>query len=197
VLDSILQLLRQLLPQIWQQIADEGLHAILEAILMGVVGLVTALLVRALVRRGKVWVGANAGRTCISPRLLVFSVLAAVIAVVALAGGLIFRQTLAEPGDFYAWVALVVAMALASLVLVALSRHTWEWDAAGLVWHGAWSSRAMRWADLVRIGRMANGQLYVVDRAGRRIAWSTRHTLRHEALLRAVRAARPDLPLPA
>jgi hypothetical protein len=188
--DSILQ-------QIWQQIADEGLHAVLEAILAGVLALLTAVLVRSLVRRGKVWIGTDAGRTTISPLVLVFSVLSAVIAVVALAVGLVFRHTLTEPGDFYAWVGLVGCMSLGSLVMLALSSHTWEWDAAGLRWHGPWTSTAMRWGDLVRIGKMANGQLFVVDAAGRKITWSTRHTLEHEALLRAVRTARPDLLLPA
>jgi hypothetical protein len=186
-----------LLQQIWQQIEDAGLHAVLEAILTGVLTLVTALLARNLVRRGKVWIGANGGRTCISPLVLVLSALSAVLGVVALAAGLVFRHTLAEPGDFYAWVGLVGFLSLGSLIMLALSRNTWEWDATGLRWQGVLSSRAMRWADLVRIGKMANGALFVVDAAGRKISWSTRHTLEHEALLRAVRTARPDLPLPA
>jgi hypothetical protein len=54
----------------------------------------------------------------------------------------------------------------------------------------------MRWPDLVRIGKSMSGELYVADNAGRKIKWSPQFTLEHEALLRAVQTARPDLGLP-
>jgi hypothetical protein len=54
----------------------------------------------------------------------------------------------------------------------------------------------MRWPEIVRLGKRMSGELYVTDTAGRKISWSPQYTLEHEALLRAIQTARPDLALP-
>jgi hypothetical protein len=181
-----------ILQRIWQQIADVGLHAVLEAILTGVLALVTALLVRSLVRRGKVWIGTDAGRTSISPLVLMFSVLSAVIAVVALAAGLVFRHTLSEPGDFYAWVGWSASCRLPRWSCwrrraTPGSGTPWACDGmapgrarrcAGPIWCASARWRTDSCSSSMRGGR---------SHARRAIP------LEHGALLRAVRTARPDL----
>jgi hypothetical protein len=54
----------------------------------------------------------------------------------------------------------------------------------------------MRWPELERLGKSMSGQLYVSDRAGRKITWSPQYTLEPEALLAAIQKARPDLAPP-
>jgi hypothetical protein len=127
-----------------------------------------------------------------SPFVLLVALLCAVAAIGFAAVGLYFRESLREPGQLYAWLGLVGGFFLCALAILPFTRQTWEWDATGLRWRGVWKSVAMRWPDLARIGRSWGGQLYVADAAGRKIAWS-QHTLEHEALLRAIRTARPDL----
>jgi hypothetical protein len=53
----------------------------------------------------------------------------------------------------------------------------------------------MPWSEIARVGKTWDGQFYVADKAGRKIRWSTL-TLEHEALARAIEAARPDLQVP-
>jgi hypothetical protein len=177
-------------------LAQEGIKLLVEGVLVGGLTLVAALLAHGLVRRGKVWIGTDAGRTCMSPFVLLLGLLLAIVAVVILAVGLYFRGALRVPADYYAWLGLVGGFFLGSLAILPFVRHTWEWDATGLKWRGAWRSVAMRWPDLVQLGKSMNGQLYVTDRAGRKITWSPQYTLEPEALLRAIQAARPDLALP-
>jgi hypothetical protein len=41
---------------------------------------------------------------------------------------------------------------LCALAIAPFTRHTWEWDATGLRWCGAWRSAALRWPGIVRLG---------------------------------------------
>jgi hypothetical protein len=189
-MDNILQ-------QIWQQIADDGLHAVLEAVITCVLAPVTALLVRSLVWRGKVWIGTDAGLTSISPLVLVFSVLSAVIAVVALAAGSssgmrsprpMISTRLGGVGRLHvAWLA-GHAGAVAPHVGVGCHGPALAWR---LVEHGDALGRSGAHR------QMANGQLFVVDVTGSKVTWSTRHTLEHEALRVPCRTVRLDFPPPA
>lgn len=178
-----------------ERLAEEGAKAILEAIVVGGLALGAGVFARSLARRGKVWIGSGAGRTCMSPYVLLLGLLCAVVAAVFLALGLIYPETWREPGAFKAWLGLVGGFSLVFLVLLPFTRHTWEWDETGLRWQGAWRSVAMRWADIARLGKSWDGQFFAADMTGRRIYWST-HTLEHQALRSAIRAARPDLALP-
>jgi hypothetical protein len=182
---------------ILERLAESWAQVLLEAIVVGLMTGVAAVMARSLARRGKVWIGHNAGRTCMSPYVLLVGLLCAVAAAGFAIVGLAHRESLREPSQLYAWMALVGAFALCALAILPFTRHTWEWDANGLRWQGAWRSVRMRWPDLVRLGKSMSGQLYVVDKAGRKISWSHQHTLEHEALLRAIQTARPDLVLPA
>jgi hypothetical protein len=109
--------------------------------------------------------------------------------------GLYERDTLRDPGQFYAWAGLVGAFAVSALAIAPFSRHTWEWDATGLRWRGAWRSAALRWHDIMRLGKTWDGRSFAADMTDRRIYWSE-YTLEHEALLRAILKARPDLAPP-
>jgi hypothetical protein len=181
---------------ILERLAEEGAKVVLEVTLVGALTLVAAILARGLARRGKVWIGAGVGRTCMSPFVLLLGLLCAAVAVVVLAVGLYFRERLSEPGEFYAWMGLIGGFSLGALAILPFTRHTWEWDAAGLRWQGAWRSVSMPWPAIVRVGKSMSGQLYVADAAGRKITWSPQYTLEHEALLRAIQTARPDIVLP-
>jgi len=176
-------------------LAEEVAKSLGEWLLLGALSLLAAVLARSLLWRGRVWIGEGAGRTSISPIVLLLGLLLAAAAMVIMAVGLYFRETLREPGDFYAWLGLVGGLSLGALAMFPFTRHTWEWDAAGLRWRGAWRSVAMRWADIVHFGKEMSGALYVKDGAGRKISWSTQYTLQPEALRHAVRTARPDLAL--
>lgn len=180
---------------ILERLAEEGAKVVLEGILVGGLTLVAAVLARGLARRGKVWIGAGAGRTCMSPFVLLLGLLCAAAAVVVLAVGLYFGERLREPGEFYAWVVLIGGFSVVAVAILPFTRHTWEWDAGGLRRHGAFRSVALRWPELARLGKSMNGQFFVADAAGRKIAWS-QYTLEHEALLRAIQTARPDLAMP-
>ena len=181
---------------ILDQLGEEGIKVLVEGVLVGGLTLVAAVLARSLARRGKVWIGAEAGRTCMSPFVLLLGLLLAIVAMIILAAGLYFRASLRTPADYYAWLGLVGGFLLGSLALLPFTRHTWEWDTAGLRWHGAWRSVAMRWPELERLGKSMSGQLYVSDRAGRKITWSPQYILEPEALLAAIQKARPDLARP-
>ena len=171
------------------------------AIVVGMLAMwpLSSVLARRMARRGKVWVGAGAGRTRMSPLVPLLGSWSAVTAVFFLAAGLYdTSEQWRDPLTFYFWAGLVGLFALFSPVLSLGARETWEWDATGLRWRGAWRSRAveMRWSDLLHLGKRKNGTLYVSDRTGRKISWYPNLTLEHEALLRAIRLARPDLRLP-
>jgi hypothetical protein len=168
---------------------------VFEAILVGLLTLGAAIIARNLVRRGKVWVGANAGHTCMSPYVLLVGMLLAVIAAVFLVIGLAWPATLREPGEFNAWVGVVAGFSLGCLAILPFARHTWQWDATGLRWHGALRSTSMRWPEIVRLGKSWDGGFFAADKTGRKISWSM-YTLEREALVRAIHAARPDLILP-
>jgi hypothetical protein len=178
-----------------ERLAESGAQVLLEAIVVGLMTGVAAAMARSLVRRGKVWIGHGAGRTCMSPYVLLVGLLCAVAAAGFAIVGLAHRESLGEPRQLYAWMGLVGAFSLCALAILPFTRHTWEWDAHGLRWQGAWRGVRLRWPDLVRLGKSMSGQLYVVDVAGREISWS-QHTLEHEALMHAVQTARPDLVLP-
>jgi hypothetical protein len=178
-----------------QHLGKEGARVLLGALLVGLLGIGTTLLARNLTRRGKVWIGARAGRTRMSPLVLLSCLLSAIAAAGFLALGLHDRETLSEPSQLYAWAGLVGALAVGALAIAPFTRHTWEWDATGLRWRGAWRSMALRWPDVVRLGKTWDGRLFAADAADRRIYWS-QHTLEHEELLRAILEARPDLAPP-
>jgi hypothetical protein len=172
------------------------LPAAVAAISVSAAIMASAALARRLARSGKAWVGQGAGRTCVSPYMLIAGLVSAAGALFFLVAGLYGSEQLRDPVQFYCWVGIVSASALGALTLLPFAQHTWEWDSTGLRWQGAWRSVEMHWPDLVRLGKRLDGQLYVSDRTGRKIAWWPDITLEHEALLRAIRTARPDLALP-
>ena len=157
----------------------------------------SSVLARRLARRGKVWVGDGTGRTRLSPLVPLIGLCSAVAAAFFLVAGLLdSSEQWRNPATFYYWAGLVGAFALAAPAMLLFARHTWEWDATGLRWRGAWRRVEMRWPDLVALAKRMDGLIYVSDRAGRKIGWWPDITLEHEALLRAIRLARPDLRLP-
>jgi hypothetical protein len=176
-------------------LTEEVAKSLGEWLLLGVLSLLAAVLTRSLFWRGSVSIGQGAGRTSMSPIVLLLGLLCATIAVGSLGLGLYFREGLREPGEFYAWLGLIGGFALGALAMYIFSRHTWEWDAAGLRWRGAWRSVAMRWSDIAHFGKAMSGALYVRDGTGRKISWSPQYTLQPEALRHAVQTARPDLTL--
>jgi hypothetical protein len=178
-----------------QRLAEEGAKSVLEAVFVGLLGIVAAVFARSLARRGKVWVGVGSGRTCMSPYVLLVGLSCAAAAAAFLAIGLTAPESLRGPRQLYAWVGLVAGFFLCALAILPFTRHTWEWDATGLRWRGAWRNVSLRWPDLVRLGKSWDGRYFAADRAGRRIYWS-QQTLEHEALQRAIQTARPDLALP-
>lgn len=178
-----------------RRLADEGAQSVFEAILVGLLTLGAAIFARNFVRRGKARIGTDAGHTCMSPYLLLVGLSLAVAAAVILVVGLAWPESLRDPRDFNAWVGIVAGFSLGCLAILPFTRHTWQWDATGLRWHGALRSTSMRWPEIVRLGKSWDGQFFAADKTGRRICWST-YTLEHEALLRAIHAARPDLILP-
>jgi len=178
-----------------ERLAEEGAKSALEAIVVGLLTVGAAIIARNLVRRGKVRVGADAGHTCMSPYVLLVGLLCAVAAVVFLVLGLVWPESWQEPGAFKAWVGLVAGFSLGCLAILPYTRHTWQWDATGLRWQGALRSASMRWPEIARLGKSWDGRFFAADKTGRRIYWST-YTLEHEALLRAIHTARPDLILP-
>lgn len=123
-----------------ERLAEEGGKLVIEAILVGVLGLGAAILARKLARRGKVWVGKDAGRTCMSPFVLLLSLVCAAGALLFLALGLLYPKMWLEPGALKYWLLLVGCFSGGCLILLPFTRHTWEWDATGLRWHGAWRS---------------------------------------------------------
>jgi hypothetical protein len=178
-----------------QDLGKEGIRVVVGALLIGLLTIGAALLARNLKRSGKVWIGVGAGRTCMSPLALLICLLCAAAAAAVMALGLWDRQTLRDPGQLYAWLALVGAFAASALAIAPFTRHTWEWDATGLTWHGARRSISLRWREIVRLGKTWDGRYFAADAAGTRISWS-QMTLEHEALLRAILTARPDLVAP-
>jgi hypothetical protein len=178
-----------------ERLLQAGAQVVLEALVGAVLTVGAALLARNLARRGRVWVGHGAGRTCMSPYVLLVAVLCGGAAAAFLVLGLIEPESLREPGSFYAWAGLVGGFTLLFAAIVPFTRHTWEWDAAGLRWHGAFRSVSIPWSELARVGKAWHGQFFAADRTGRRFYWST-YTLEHAALRGAIQAARPDLALP-
>jgi hypothetical protein len=178
-----------------ERLAEEGAQSVVEAILVGLLTLGAAIIARNLVWRGEVRVGADAGHTCMSPYVLLLSLLLAVVAAGLLVLGLAWPETLREPGEFNAWAGIVAGFSLGCLMILPFTRHTWQWDATGLRWHGALRSTSMRWSEIVRLGKSWDGGFFASDKTGRRISWSA-YTLKHEALLCAIHSARPDLILP-
>jgi hypothetical protein len=179
-----------------ERLAEDGVQSVVEVILVGLLTLGAGIIARNLVRRGKVQVGIDAGHTCMSPYVLLVGLLLAVVAAVFLVIGLAWPESLREPGEFNAWVGGVAGFSLGCLAILPFTRHTWQWDATGLRWHGAFRSTSMRWLEIVRLGKSWDGQFFAADKTGRKIHWST-YTLEHETLLRAIHKARPDLIPPA
>jgi hypothetical protein len=168
---------------------------VLELALVGLLGAAAALWARSWTQRGKIWIKTGAGRVCMSPFVMLVGMLCGAAAAAALALGLLYPNSLQEPGELTAWLGLVGGFTLLSLAVVPFAWQTWEWDRDGLRWQGAWRPVSMRWAELNHHGKTWDGRSYVADKTGRRIYWSD-YTLEHEALARAIRQARPDLGLP-
>lgn len=178
-----------------ERLTQTGIQAVVELIVMAALAAGAAILARNMVQRGRVRVENGAGHTCMSPYALLVAVLCGLMAAACLALGLFDPESLREPGQFYAWMGLIGGFSLAFLGILRHTRQTWEWDREGLRWRGAWREKSMRWSDLARAGKSWDGQFYVADKAGKKIRWST-YTLEHEALARAIAAARPDLDVP-
>jgi hypothetical protein len=177
------------------KLGEEGIRVVVGALLIGLLSIGAAALAGGLKRSGKVWIGVGAGRTCTSPLALLVCLMCAAAAAAFLALGLWDREALRDPGQLYAWLALVGAFAASALAIVPFTRHVWEWDSTGLRWRGAWRGAALRWPEIVRLGKTWDGRYFAADAAGTRIFWS-QMTLEHEALLRAILTARPDLKAP-
>jgi hypothetical protein len=143
-------------------------------------------------RRGKIWIGSGAGRTCMSPYVLLVGLLCGAAALSCLVLGLLEPESLREPGAFNAWAGLIGGFTLAFLAILPFTRHTWAWDAEGLRWRGLLRSVSIPWTELVRVGKAWGGRCVAVGRTGHRIYWSA-YTLEHEALRHAIQRARPDL----
>jgi hypothetical protein len=122
-------------------------------------------------------------------------ILNGIIGVVFLASGLVWPAWVGDPYDFKVWLWGIALFSAFSLMALLFSRLTWEWDATGLRWHGAFRTISMRWQEIVRLGKSWDGRFFAADKAGRKIYWSN-YVLEHEALQRAIHAARPDLTLP-
>lgn len=176
-------------------LTEEGWKRVLETVLVSVLAFGAGLLARSMARRGTVWVQDGAGRTRMSPFILLLALLCALAAAGALALGFIFPQVWLQQDEFLAWIGLVALFMALFLALLPFTRHSWEWDAASLRWQGAWRSAAIKWPDIARLGKSWDGQFFAADKSGRKIFWST-NVLQHEALSRAVAKARPDLRLP-
>ena len=101
----------------------------LEAILVGALTLGGAIIARNLVRRSEVRVGADAGHTRMSPYVLLFGLLHAVVAARLLVLGLAWPETLREPGEFNAWLGIVAGFFFGCSMILPFTRHTWQWDA--------------------------------------------------------------------
>ena len=179
----------------FEGLAQEGAKAILELALFAALFGVGAIFARNWVRSGKVWVRGDAGHTRLSPFVLLLGLLCGAVAATVLALGLVYRESLREPGDLYAWAGLIGGFFLGFLLILPFTRHTWDWDSEGLRWRGAWRAVSMRWSDLARAGKSWDGQFFVADKTGRKISWSP-YTLEHEALRHAIATARPDLSFP-
>jgi hypothetical protein len=177
-------------------LAEEGAKVVLELVLFAVLFGVAALFARNWARRGKVWVTGDAGHTRMSPVILLLGLLCGAVAAAVLVLGLVFRESLREPGDFYAWLGLIGGFLFFFVLMLPFTRQTWDWDREGLRWQGAWRGISMRWSELARAGKSWDGQFYVADKTGRKIKWSPQYTLEPEALRRAIETARPDLSLP-
>lgn len=181
---------------ILDNLSTESLKLLVEAAFVGLLTLGAALLARNMVRRGDVWVKGATGRTRMSPFILLLALFAALVAAASLSLGFIFPQIWLKTDELLSWIGLVAIFTFFFLILLPFTRHSWEWDASRLQWHGAWRSRSMPWSDIARLGKSWDGQFFAADKNGRKIFWSE-HVLQHEALSRAVTSARPDLKLPA
>jgi hypothetical protein len=177
------------------RLTEAGIQAIVEGVVGAALAVGTALIARNLARREKVWVGIGAGRTCMSPYVLLVGLLSGAAAMAFLVLGLLEPESLRERGALYAWMALIGGFSLGFVGIIPLTRHTWEWDETGLRWQGAMKSVAIAWPELSRVGKSWDGRFYAADKAGRKIYWST-YTLEHQALGRVIEAARPDLTPP-
>jgi hypothetical protein len=174
------------------RLIETAAQFVVEAIVGLALAAGTAVMAASLARRGKVQITTTTGRTCMSPYVLLVGMLCGGAAAAFLVLGLIEPESLREPGAFAAWAGLVGGFSLAFLAILPFTRHTWEWDEAGLRWRGALRGVTIPWADIARVGKSWGGRYFAADKAGRRIYWST-YTLEHEALDEAIRMARPDL----
>src|SRR5262249_51830753 len=141
------------------QVAPQRLaEGLLEVMLTGLLTLVAAIIARKLVRRGKVWVAPHAGHTQITPLMLLSGLLGAVLGMVFLVGGFVWPPR--DPYDFNVWVGVIAFFSLLSLPCFLLSRLTWEWDTAGLRWHGVFRTISMRWKEIVCLGKSWDGRFF-------------------------------------
>jgi hypothetical protein len=106
--------------------------------------------------------------------------------------GVLSPESFDEPGEHYAWAALIGFLALGLLVMLPCSRYRWEWDHIGLTWRSLRGTRSIRWPNITRVGKSWSGTYFAADKAGMKICWWD-VTLEHEALRRAIQARRPDL----
>ena len=81
---------------LFEGLAEEGAKTILEAIVVAILTAGAALIARNLARRGKVWVGCDAGRTRMSPYVLLVGLLCGAAATVFLAVGLLNPELFAS-----------------------------------------------------------------------------------------------------
>ncbi|MET0546442.1 MAG: hypothetical protein ABWZ40_09030 [Caulobacterales bacterium] len=98
------------------------------------------------------------------------------------------------------WVALlgIVAVALMGAILSMIrALHVWTWDAEGIEWRGLFRKIHVSWTQAERFGQNWDGSWFVGPEKGPRITWSRINTQAADAVLAAVRYARPDLAAPA
>jgi len=183
------------MPDLFDGLNRQVISAIVTVVLTGVLGGAAALLARGWARQGKVWVNEHEGHTRMSPYILLLGLLCALSAAACLVAGLLNPASLREQGQLVAWAGLIGGFLIACLITLRYARQTWDWDAKGLRWHGAWRSVSMPWTDMRRAGSTWGGHVYVSDSRGRKIVWSS-YTLEHEELRAAILARRPDIAVP-
>ena len=173
-------------------LTETGIKIIVQVIFAAVLAVGTTLVARNWIRRGKVWIGNGAGRTCMSPIMIIIGLLSGAASLAFFLLGVWTPESFQEPGEYYAWAGLVGCFALGLFVMLPCSRYSWEWDYIGLRWRSLRGTRSIRWPNITRVGKSWSGTFYAADKSGQKICWWPL-TLEHEALRAAIQAQRPDL----
>ncbi len=154
--------------------------------------LVPRLVDRLLISAGVVKLGLERGHTINSSVTALIVLLSGIFAFGMWTIGTTFGINAAIPNNVLAWVGLVVAFAVSSIVLSPFIFHSWHWDEWELRWRGLFGESEVQWKNVTRVNRTRDGSWVVEDHRGKRVRWSD-HTIGGMVILRAAYAARPDL----